>query len=278
MASTQIEEVFLTQPNPARVGPSPYTIDITNINVTNLNATNVIIGSVSATSASIGTLSANTITSIAGDLQISSTTANINFSGKTFTNIGGGVVTSVTAGGGITIGGTAINPTVTITATGVTANTYISPTITINARGQITAVVPAVTTLLTADWMQTAQTIGGASTTNFTAGSLDGTYFNLLAPALNAGTGVYTATQAGVHSASVTGINVSIPGPCYVFISKTDGLAVNKTIAIGQIGAGGGTASCLTYLNVGDSIVAGINNGGAGGDIIPHVSFTFIGS
>ncbi len=71
------------------------------------------------------------------NITITGTWPNLVFTGAALG--GAGTVTSVTAGGGITVTGSpTVNPTVTITATGVVAGTYGG--VTINARGQISAV------------------------------------------------------------------------------------------------------------------------------------------
>lgn len=72
------------------------------------------------------------------NMSITGTWPNLTFAAS---GGGGGSVTSVTAGAGITVTGTpTINPTISITNTGVTPGTYGE--FTVNARGQLTAIAP----------------------------------------------------------------------------------------------------------------------------------------
>lgn len=167
MSSLEVEEVLFTTADGSIVGGlNVETIDITNITVDNLTVntsiggtalpggvvspngvqtlTNkTIIGGSSGNNISANSIQGVTISTTA-PTNVQILTYNSGTSSWTPTSSSG--VTSVSAGTGISITGTATSPIINIANTTVTAATYSAANITFNARGQATAASNIITT------------------------------------------------------------------------------------------------------------------------------------
>jgi hypothetical protein len=156
MSSVLVEEVFLTEANPYRVGPSPNTIDIENIIVENLTATDETVVNLTVTGSFTGTGIVNSVTAGTG-ITMTGTASNpvvniantavvpasytlmnatVDQQGRITAASNGTAVASVTSGTGINLTGTATNPTVNIADTAVVPASYSLASITVDQHGR----------------------------------------------------------------------------------------------------------------------------------------------
>jgi len=104
-------------------------------------ASNVILPGTASATLPIGVTADRPISPVNGMVRYNSTTAGFEgYSAGAWGPIGGGgTVSSITAGTGLSGGTITTSGTIAITATGVTAGSYTNPTLAINAQGQVTS-------------------------------------------------------------------------------------------------------------------------------------------
>lgn len=173
---------------------------------------------------------------------------------------GAGTVTSVAAGTGITITGTpTVNPTVSLTATGITPGVYGA--ITLNAAGQVTAISASFFTGLTTSTtgVTVANPSAGAWTVNIGTASTGTQGLVKLAAATaggsnNAGDATSAVTPAGVNAVlaalSTNPANFAVTG---TQTALSPGTYTNTIMSIGVAVAAGKSALINIYAEVYDS-------------------------
>jgi hypothetical protein len=104
-------------------------------------ADNVVLPGTASATLPIGVTADRPISPVNGMVRYNSTTTGFEgYSGGAWGPIGGGgTVSSITAGTGLSGGTITTSGTIAINATGVTAGTYTYPTLSINAQGQVTS-------------------------------------------------------------------------------------------------------------------------------------------
>jgi len=104
-------------------------------------ADNVVLPGTASATLPIGTTANRPVSSVNGMMRYNSTTIGFEgYSAGAWGPIGGGgTVSSITAGTGLSGGTITTSGTISITATGVAAGTYTYPTLAINAQGQVTS-------------------------------------------------------------------------------------------------------------------------------------------
>lgn len=157
---------------------------------------------------------------------------------------GSGTITGVTAGTGLTGGGTSGNVTLALANTGVTAGSYTNTNLTVNAEGQITAATNGSASgsypVVVSSALSTTSYTGSYSWTS--SGLVSGAAYRLtvFVTAESSGTGTATGTfqftdsiatfdNASIVSVSVSG-NVGIDSGTYTFYTaSSDALTVSFT-------------------------------------------------
>jgi hypothetical protein len=104
-------------------------------------ASNVVLPGTASATLPIGVTADRPVSPVNGMVRYNSTTAGFEgYSAGAWGPIGGGgTVSSITAGTGLSGGTITSSGTISITSTGVTAGTYTYPTLAINAQGQVTS-------------------------------------------------------------------------------------------------------------------------------------------
>lgn len=255
MTSVQIEEVFLTEPNPARVGPSPNTVDVTNVICDNLTVSvslngaafaggivfanavqtltnKTIIGGSNGNNISANSLRGINITNSAPlDSQVLIYSAGLNEWVPTTLATGG--VNSVSGGTGITITGSGANPIVNIANTAVVPATYTNATVTVDQQGRITSASNGSSSVL--------------SVTGGTGVSLTGTALNPIVNIAN------TAVTPATYSAPQIVVNQQgqITSASNILTTKGDILAYDSAPNRLPVGANGKTLTSSSGSSAG---------------------------
>jgi len=197
------------------------------------------------------------------------TSITVNAQGQlTAASSGTSPVTSVTAGTGISITGTASVPIINIANTTVTAGSYTYTSITVNAQGQLTAASSGATPLTTV--ITDASLIGngtGGSPLGLATQTSAGTYSNPILTVNNRGVITVAVTTTGLNADWISTQSVTGSGSPQNVTTTT--LDPNYTTILNNITSGGvytATQSGLYFLSV--TIT---NDGGGVGDTIADV-------
>jgi hypothetical protein len=224
-------------------------------------ADNVVLPGTASATLPIGTTANRPVSSVNGMVRYNSTTSGFEgYSGGAWGPIGGGgTVSSITAGTGLSGGTITTSGTIFITATGVTAGSYTYPTLAINAQGQVTSAAngtapvtsitgtagaitavgfPAVTLNLASVLDFSGKTITGGA---YTGATINSSSIGNTTPSTGAFTTI-SATSGTVNNAPVA--STDITNKSYV-----DSVAVGlKYHAACQLATTAALASC-TYSN-----------------------------
>jgi hypothetical protein len=224
-------------------------------------ADNVVLPGTASATLPIGITADRPISPVNGMVRYNSTTVGFEgYSGGAWGPIGGGgTVSSITAGTGLSGGTITTSGTISITATGVTAGSYTYPTLAINAQGQVTSAAngtapvtsitgtagaitavgfPAVTLNLASALDFSGKTITGGA---YTGATIDSSAIGNTTPSTGAFTTI-SATSGTVNNAPVA--STDITNKSYV-----DSVAVGlKYHAACQLATTAALASC-TYNN-----------------------------
>jgi len=224
-------------------------------------ASNPVLPGVASATLPIGGTGDRPVSPVNGMVRYNSTTAGFEgYSGGAWGPIGGGgTVSSITAGTGLSGGVITTSGTIAINATGVTAGTYTYPTLAINAQGQVTSAAngtapitsvsgtagaitatgsPAVTLNLAAALDFSGKTISAGA---YTGATIDSSPIGNTTPSTGAFTGIST-TSGTILDAPIAA--TSITNKSYV-----DSVAVGlKYHAACQLATTAALPSC-TYNN-----------------------------
>jgi hypothetical protein len=224
-------------------------------------ADNVVLPGTASATLPIGTTANRPGSPVNGMVRYNSTTTGFEgYSGGAWGPIGGGgTVSSITAGTGLSGGTITTSGTISITATGVTAGTYTYPTLAINAQGQVTSAAdgtppitsitgtagaitatgsPAVTLNLATALAFGGKTISGGA---YSGGTIDSSAIGGVTPS----TGAFTTVSA--TSGSVT--NPPVAATDITNKSYVDSVAIGlKYHAACQLATTAALPSC-TYNN-----------------------------
>jgi hypothetical protein len=204
-------------------------------------------------------------------------------------------VYTVTAGGGITVSPTTINPVVSITNTGVVAGVYDKPILTVNARGQITTILDSIQcSANTLDFRATKSITATNADTVLTDTSLDAGYPNDNNVSSDftwdGQTLTYNRTNDGVVAAALNLELANVTGtiPVAVKILKHSAASPIGTVVVARYGfhdVGGFTfsylgCSCIVKMKTNDWLQFVVTNGSGSalGTATYHISATFVGS
>jgi len=190
-------------------------------------ADNVVLPGTASATLPIGTTANRPGSPVNGMVRYNSTTTGFEgYSGGAWGAIGGGgTVSSITAGTGLSGGTITTSGTISITSTGVTAGTYTYPTLAINAQGQVTSAAdgtPPITSI--------TGTAGAITATGFPAVTLN------LANALAFGGktisgGAYSGGT--IDSSAIGGVTPSTGA--FTTVSATSGSVTNPPVAATDI-------------------------------------------
>ena len=203
-------------------------------------ASNPVLPGVASVTLPIGATSDRPTVPVNGMVRYNSTTTGFEgYSGGAWGPIGGGgTVSSITAGTGLSGGTITSSGTISITSTGVTAGTYTYPTLAINAQGQVTSAANG-----TAPITSVSGTAGAITATGSPAVTLN------LAAALDfSGKTISDGSYTGATINNSTIGNTTPSTGAFTSISTTSGTILDAPIA----------ATSITNKSYVDSVAVGL--------------------
>jgi len=241
---------LLTITTAGSVGATSITGTANQIAVTNGDAVsgaptvgladNVVLPGTASATLPIGTTANRPVSSVNGMVRYNSTTVGFEgYSGGAWGPIGGGgTVSSITAGTGLSGGTITTSGTISITATGVTAGSYTYPTLAINAQGQVTSAANG-----TAPVTSITGTAGAITAVGFPAVTLN------LASALDfSGKTISDGSYTGATINNSTIGNTTPSTGAFTTISTTSGTILDAPLA----------ATSITNKSYVDSVAVGL--------------------
>ena len=203
-------------------------------------ASNPVLPGTASATLPIGTTANRPVSSVNGMVRYNSTTAGFEgYSGGSWGPIGGGgTVSSISAGTGLSGGTITTTGTISITATGVTAGSYTNPTLAINAQGQVTSAANG-----TAGVTSVSGTVGAITASGFPAVTLN------LATAL--AFGGKTISDGAYTGATIDNSPIGNTTPstgAFTTIAATSGTVLNPPTA----------ATSITNKSYVDSVAIGL--------------------
>ena len=203
-------------------------------------ASNPVLPGVASVTLPIGATSDRPTVPVNGMVRYNSTTTGFEgYSGGAWGPIGGGgTVSSITAGTGLSGGVITTSGTIAITATGVTAGTYTYPTLAINAQGQVTSAANG-----TAPITSVSGTSGAITSTGSPAVTL-----NLATALAFAGKTISDGAYTGATIDNSPIGNTTPSTGAFTTISATNGTILDAPIA----------ATSITNKSYVDSVAVGL--------------------